>query len=130
MIMNINKIRKKLGSILKNILFNNTFQEKYYLVSDNLDDDKIADVLLQYAESTDEFVYLLAENLHSQTMLEKILNDTDALIIFTFFLRYNYLTQRLAAENQICNFPYNLSSNNSAFLSDLLTKYWSSPIST
>lgn len=116
----VKETRVRLGEIMEKI-FIEDFTVKYNSISKQV--ENIADQILQQEQSnTDAYTLLISKNIDNNDCLMNINKTASPLVVFTFFMRYHFVTSHLIQSNQeqTLNFP----SDDGDFVEEIFINYW------
>lgn len=121
----VNEVRVKLGKLVEKI-FTEDFKIKYESTANQFED--IAhEIMCQEQSNTDIYALLVSKNINSKDFLVNINKIVSPFIVFTFFMRYHFVTCHFIEneQNKMISFP----DNDSDFLREIFINYWPSILS-
>ena len=117
MICTVNDIRVRLGNYMKNILC-----DELDTIYKGFSTDIPEKVMLEFSDDADNLILELSEHLTDQKYWIKAIASKKAEVFFTFFMRYNMLTQYLVSRNQTTK--ANVPDDDKEFFVVMMTDFW------
>lgn len=122
----VNEVRIRLGNLMSKV-FDEIFTNKYEFIASRAKDNA-AEILHYYKDHTDQYATMLSEKIHFKSKVTIINQKADPFVVFTFFMRYHFVTSHFVESNQqqVLDFP----ESDTAFIQEIFIRYWSGALST